>query len=150
MGGMSPALTRRRMQGVHQETWHVFYGDIHVGTIGERAGVPRDVDQWHWSIGFYPKSHRQGGWIDETASNFELARAAFERAWQNYLPTCTEQDFLEYRQRRAFEVWKHAMWAAPALLPTQTQEGRSRCFCGEEITIETTEPHVYEAHMDLE
>ena len=41
------------------------------------------------------------------------------------------------------------MWATPALLPTQTADGRSRCFCGAEITIATTEPHVYEAHMDL-
>lgn len=146
---MSPALTRRRMQGVHQETWHVFYGDIHVGTIGERAGVPREVDQWHWSIGFYPRSHRPGGQVGETAPSFELAREAFERAWQEYLPGCTEQDFLQCRQWRAFVAWKHAMWDAHALLPTQTPEGRSCCFCGAEITIARMEPHIYADHMDL-
>jgi hypothetical protein len=142
-------LTRRRMLGVHQETWHVFYGDIHVGTIGERAGVPQGVDQWVWSIGFYPKSHRPGGQIGETAASFDLARAAFERAWRDYLPTCTEQDFLGYRQLRAFEAWKHAMWAAPARLPTQTADGRSRCFCGAEITIKDCHQHVFDCHMDL-
>jgi hypothetical protein len=40
-----PALTRRRDPEVHQETWHVYYGDAHVGTIGERPGVPVEVDQ---------------------------------------------------------------------------------------------------------
>jgi len=24
-----------------------------MGTIGERAGVPHDVDQWDWPGGFY-------------------------------------------------------------------------------------------------
>ena len=28
--------------------------DVRVGTIGQRAGVPVDVDQWQWSCGFYP------------------------------------------------------------------------------------------------
>jgi hypothetical protein len=32
----------------------VYCEDVHVGTIGERAGVPVDVDQWQWSCGFYP------------------------------------------------------------------------------------------------
>ncbi|SHN86774.1 hypothetical protein [Bradyrhizobium erythrophlei] len=39
-----PALTRRRSDNPHQVTWHVYWGDVHVGTIGERAGVPVDVD----------------------------------------------------------------------------------------------------------
>jgi hypothetical protein len=40
-----PTLTRRRSHNPHQVTWHIYYGDVHVGTIGERAGVPVDVDQ---------------------------------------------------------------------------------------------------------
>src|SRR4051794_28723036 len=111
-----PALTRRRMQDVHQETWCIFYDDIRVGTIAERAGVPNDVDQWGWSLGFYPKSDQPGEIRVGTAATFKRAREAFGQAWQDYLPTCTEQDFLEYRRRRAIEAWKHAMWAAPALL----------------------------------
>jgi hypothetical protein len=39
-----PTLSRRRSDNPHQITWHVHYGDLHVGTIGERAGVPVDVD----------------------------------------------------------------------------------------------------------
>jgi hypothetical protein len=39
-----PALTRRRSDNPHQTTWHVYYDDIRVGRIGERAGVPVDVE----------------------------------------------------------------------------------------------------------
>jgi hypothetical protein len=48
-----PALTRRRSTE-RQDCWHVYYGDVHVGTIAIRAGVPVDVDQWGWNCGFYP------------------------------------------------------------------------------------------------
>src|SRR5258708_23796023 len=51
-----PALTSRRSRDAHAESWQIFYGDVHVGTIGVRAGVPNDVDQWGWSCGFYPGS----------------------------------------------------------------------------------------------
>jgi hypothetical protein len=40
-----PALARRRGNDPHRKTWHVYYGDVHIGTISERAGVPHDVDQ---------------------------------------------------------------------------------------------------------
>jgi hypothetical protein len=33
-----PALTRRREKDRHQECWHIFYADVQVGTITERAG----------------------------------------------------------------------------------------------------------------
>jgi hypothetical protein len=52
-----PALTRRRYLERH-DCWHVYYGDVHVGTIARRAGVPVDVDQWGWNCGFYPPSHQ--------------------------------------------------------------------------------------------
>jgi hypothetical protein len=41
MGAM-PALTRRRSKDAHAESWQIFYGDVQVGTIGIRAGVPAD------------------------------------------------------------------------------------------------------------
>jgi len=50
-----PQLARRRdPEAHHQETWHVYYGDVRVGTISERAGVPVDEDKWGWNCGFYP------------------------------------------------------------------------------------------------
>jgi hypothetical protein len=51
-----PKLTRRRDPEGHQEVWHVYYGDVKVGTIGQRAGVPVGVDQWGWSCGFYRRA----------------------------------------------------------------------------------------------
>jgi hypothetical protein len=35
-----PALTRRRDPDASRESWRIFYGDVHVGTIGIRAGIP--------------------------------------------------------------------------------------------------------------
>ena len=40
-----PALTPRRSDNPHQVTWHVYHGDVRVGTIGKRAGVPVNVHQ---------------------------------------------------------------------------------------------------------
>ncbi|MCP1765531.1 hypothetical protein ABIF64_006652 [Bradyrhizobium japonicum] len=34
------ALTRRRSDNSHQETWYIYFDDVRVGTISERAGVP--------------------------------------------------------------------------------------------------------------
>ncbi len=145
MGAM-PVLTRRREPNVQGECWHVHYDDVHVGTIAIRAGVPVDVDQWGWSCGFYPPSHR--AWLIEgTAETFEQARADFEAAWTEYLAGCSEADFDEYRRHRAWTAWKYAMWDAGCRMPTQSADGRSQCFCGETIGISDTSQHVYAAHM---
>jgi hypothetical protein len=37
---------------------------------------------------------------------------------------------LEYRRHRASIAWKYAMWERGRKLPTQTADGRARCFCG--------------------
>jgi hypothetical protein len=47
-----PALTRRRFSETREECWHVYYGDVHVGTITERAGNPHDTEPWEWRCGF--------------------------------------------------------------------------------------------------
>lgn len=130
-----PALTRRREPDRHQECWHIYYGDIPVGRITERAGVPVDVDQWEWAIGFYPVDHGPGG----TAETFEQARAAFEAAWLDYLHRCTEADFAENRRHRAFTAWKYRMHDTGTPLPTQMTNGRSQCFCGAPLTNNTVD-----------
>jgi hypothetical protein len=88
-----PTLVRRRAKDTHQECWHIFYGDVHVGAIIERAGVPHDVDQWGWTCGFYPVTHRREH-AHGTAVSFEQARADFEAAWAEYLPRCAPADLL--------------------------------------------------------
>ena len=141
-----PALTRRRDPAAHDETWLIHYDDVHVGTIRMRTGVPTNVDQWGWAIGFYPVSHR-GLRASGTARSLDMARGAFETPWRWLLPQITQADFVEHRQHRAHEAWKHAMREAGCKLPTEMADGRSRCFCGAEIDIAGTEQHVYTAHM---
>jgi len=80
------ALTRRRSDNPHAETWHIFFTDVRVGTIGVRAGVPVHADQWGWSIGFYP-GMEPGTWRSGIAATFEAAREAFETAWSELQPS---------------------------------------------------------------
>jgi hypothetical protein len=125
----------------------VFCGDVQVGTIGMRSGVPIGVDQWDWSYGFRPGSERvqlERG----IAPDFFKARAAFEAAWLRLLPKLTESDFQECRRERAFRDCKYAMWDSGCRMPTQLPGGRSRCFCGAEIDTKGAVEHVYAANME--
>ncbi len=72
-----PELTRPRASDAREECWHVFYGDVRVGTIAIRTGMPAGEDPWGWACGFYPGSH-PGECTDGTAATFERARADFE------------------------------------------------------------------------
>ena len=94
-----PVLTRRHSDDPHRESWHVYYADVRAGTIGKRAGVPVDVDQWGWSCSFYPGLH-PGQHHDGSAETLELARAAFEEAWRKLLPKIPDGAFDEYRRDR--------------------------------------------------
>jgi hypothetical protein len=40
-----PELNRRRYREIH-DCWHIYYGDVHVGTIARRVGNPHDTDPW--------------------------------------------------------------------------------------------------------
>jgi hypothetical protein len=75
---------RRRNNDPHRESWGIYYDDVRVGTIGKRAGVPVEVDQWGWSCGFYPgldpAQYRSG-----SAQTFDQARVHFVAAWANLL-----------------------------------------------------------------
>ena len=74
MGGM-PDLTRRRSPD-RADCWHVYFGDVQVRTIGRRAGVPHDAEQWGWRCGFLPASER-GACAEGTATDFDQAGSAF-------------------------------------------------------------------------
>src|SRR5262245_8645927 len=113
-----PHLTRRREPDRHQDSWHIMFADVEVGWIGERAGVPKDVEQWGWHVGFYPVSHR-GIRAAGIAGSFAEARAAFEAAWALILPQCSDDDFAQNRFERAFLRWKYRMWSEGHKLPTQ-------------------------------
>jgi hypothetical protein len=148
-----PTLTRRRSHDSDRETWIVFYGDIPVGTIGERAGVPADLEQWGWTCGFYP-GVEPGQHQDGTAATFEDARAAFEKAWNRLLPTLTEEAFDEWRQDRDFRAKIRETRARGEKLDTEIPNSMMRCVCGE--MFDSHDPqgslphrrHIYAAQAD--
>jgi hypothetical protein len=139
-----PCLTRRREQDSHRESWHVYFGDVRIGWIGERAGVPKGGDQWGWTCGFHPRNGQFSG----TAGNFDQARGEFEAAWRDYLPRCTDADFAEHRYQRAATAWKYSMWDAGCRMPTQTVDGWTKCFCGAAISNKSSVDHIRACHME--
>jgi hypothetical protein len=140
-------LTRRRSDNPHQENWHIYYGDVHVGTIGERAGVPVDVDQWQWSCGFYPGlhpgQHRYG-----TAATFEGARAGFEADWHQLLPEIPESAFDELRHDREFRAEIRAKRARGEKLDSEIPSSIMRCICGVRFdSHKPTESYDHRGHI---
>jgi hypothetical protein len=144
-----PELTRRRYPERH-ECWHVYYGDVQVGTIARRAGVPFDADQWEWSCGFYPGSD-PGEYLIGTAATFDEARADFDVAWRIFSARRTEADYKARRDDRDWHARKRAMWEAGELLPSQKPNTMMRCPCGDRF--DSHDPagsyvhrqHIYEA-----
>jgi len=124
-----PALTRRRISDPHRVGWRVSYADVPVGAISKRAGVPMDVDQWGWSCGFYPGLD-PGQHQDGSAESFELARAAFEEAWQRLQPKIPEGAFAEYRRDRAGKAAIAAARERGEKLPSELPSSIMRCVCG--------------------
>jgi hypothetical protein len=48
---MGHALPRRRSADAPDECWHVHYGDVRIGTIALRTGMPPHEDPWgSWSF----------------------------------------------------------------------------------------------------
>ena len=95
-----PDLTRRA------DSWLVYYGDVHVGTIARAVGNPNAEPQWNWLCWFYPGSN-PGEQRSGTADTFDQARAAFEAAWLDYLPRRTEADFQAWRDQQAWAIEKY-------------------------------------------
>ncbi len=104
-----PALTRRRDPEALQESWRIFYGDVCIGSIAIRSGIPVDKDPWCWNCGFYPGS-RPGECTAGTADSFDQARADFEAAWRVFSASRTETDYQAWRDQRDWTESKYAMW----------------------------------------
>ena len=101
-----PELTRRRSLDASEECWHVYYGDVRVGTIARRVGNPFDTDPWEWTCGFYPGSHPRECTSD-TSETFDQARTDFEAAWAVFLTKRTEVDFQAWRDQQAWTAEKY-------------------------------------------
>ena len=142
-----PTLTRRRSDNPHHVTWHVYFDDVHIGSIGERAGVPIDVDQWKWSCGFYPGLH-PGQHRSGTASGFDDARIGFEADWKDLLPEVPEGAFEEWREGRYWTAQKYAMWERGEKLPSQIPSSLMRCVCGAQFdSWKPAESYDHRAHI---
>ena len=131
-----PELTRRRYSE-RPDCWHVYYGDVQVGTIAIRAGVPFAAKQWGWTCSFYPGSEPRDH-LSGTAASFEQARAGFEAAWQSFSAKRTEADYQAWRDSRDWHARKYAMWERGELLPSQKPNSMMRCPCGE--TFDSHDP----------
>jgi hypothetical protein len=143
-----PDLTRRRHPD-RSDCWHIYYGDVHAGTIAMRVGNPHDTDPWEWSCGFYPGSC-PGEIQSGTSETFDDARAEFANAWKIFFANRTEADFQAWRYQRDSTAWKYAMCDRGCKLPTQLRAGRSKCFCGADLTISGVPDHVRAAHAHME
>jgi hypothetical protein len=118
-----PTLTRRRYPE-RPDCWHVYYGDVHVGTIARRIGNPHDTDTWEWNCGFYPGSHPREHKSD-TAATFEQARADFERAWAAFLPNRSVADFQAWRDQQAWTAEKYRRFDRGERMPPDRKPRRA-------------------------
>jgi hypothetical protein len=125
-----PMLTRRRSPDAHEECWQIFYGDVRVGTIAKRVGIPRDQAPWGWSCGFYPGSH-PGECTHGTATTLDQARAGFEAAWRAFLARRTEADFQAWRDQQEWTERKYAVWKRGERMPSQKPNSWMTCPCGQ-------------------
>jgi hypothetical protein len=141
-------LTRRPDNDPHREGWFVYFGDVRVGHIGKRAGVPTQAPQWGWTCGFYPGCD-PGQQTHGTGETFQEARAGFEEAWKKLAATRTEAHYELWRQSRDFHAWKDRMQEERIPMPTQTQNDWARCFCGAEISNASITKHIQAAHRGI-
>jgi hypothetical protein len=138
-------LTRRRVEETRFESWAIFYGDVRIGSISARSGIPEWANQWQWTCGFYPGCEMHEI-TTGTAADYAEAREAVAKAWAKLLPLKTEAHFQEWRDFRDSTAWKYAMHGASLPLPTQSKTGASKCFCGAEITIKSIPAHIRSFH----
>jgi hypothetical protein len=138
-------LTRRPDKDRDREGWFVYFGDVRVGHIGLRAGIPNHSPQWGWSCGFYPGCD-PGQHTSGTGETFDEARAGFEQAWKRLATTRTEAHYELWRQSRDWHAWKDRMHHERLPLPTQRTDGQARCYCGHPITNASVAAHIQSAH----
>jgi hypothetical protein len=114
-----PSLSRRRYPE-RADCWHIHDGDVHVGSISIRAGVPPDGDPWEWRCGFYPGSH-PGDHLSGTATTFDQARAGFDTAGKVFLSKRTPADVQSWRDQRDWTERKYAMWTRRKIAVTKAK-----------------------------
>jgi hypothetical protein len=119
-----PALTRRRDPESREEAWLIFYGDVHVGTIGiDLTILPTATNGRGTAVSIRVAIPAT---LPTAPQPISVRRGRRSRA----LGRCSSRSapepiFLEYRRYRASDAWKRAMWDPGCKLPTQVADGRS-------------------------
>jgi hypothetical protein len=74
-----PDFTRRRYPE-RPDCWHIYFGDVQIGTGAAASVSLMTRTPWEWNCGFYPGAH-PGDTTNGVAATFEDAREEFEEAW---------------------------------------------------------------------
>jgi hypothetical protein len=149
-----PELTRRRDPEAPDECWHVYHGDVRVGTIAKRVGIPFDEELWGWLCGFYPGCHPRER-TDGTAATFNQARTEFEEAWQVFLSNRTEATSPNGAINGIGSRGNMPCGRRGEKLPSQRPNTMMRCPCGETFDGHRLEhtvihvPHISAAHRHV-
>jgi hypothetical protein len=137
----SPAADAR------EECWHVYYGDVHVGTIAIRTGIPFDEDLRLLS------GQRAGRVIRTGPQPPSTMLAPISKPHGAYFrPSEPRGDYQAYRGARDWHARKYAMWEAGERLPSQKFSSLRICPCGEIFDSHRPEhtlihvPHITAAH----
>ena len=73
-------LTRRKDRD-RPNCRHIYFGEVHIGTIAKSNSIPNAEPKWQWLCGFHPgcePGEQRGG----TEATFEKAHEAFGVAWR--------------------------------------------------------------------
>jgi hypothetical protein len=140
-----PELSRRRDHDARLETWTICYGDVDVGTIARLELDPvRPANVWRWSCGIYPGAHPRENKAG-IARTFEAARAAWQTAWEQFLPLRRPEDFEEWRRYKRYMADKIA-----GKLPPRKPATVIRCPCGAEFDSHVpAENQIHSPHINL-
>lgn len=101
---MATELSRRPDKGRNRQGWFIYFGDVCIGHIAMRSGVPVSEPQWGRTCGFCPGCD-PGQQTHGTGETFEEARAQFVDAWNRLRPTRTEAHFELWRHHRDWTAW---------------------------------------------
>jgi len=131
-----------------QECPQIFYGDVRLGTIAKRIGIPNDQPRWGWSCGFYPGSD-PGDCTNGSAATFLRAISRLPGA-----SVCQSDrgDFQERDQQESTER-KYTMRTQGERMPSQKPTSLIRCTCAQVFDTHRLEetvihvPHITAARV---
>lgn len=138
------SLTRRRLDE-RFESWGIFDGDLKVGALSLLPSTGFSM-VWQWSCGFDPGCDPRTQMFSGREDTIDQAKCAFQKAWDQLRPQITPDMRDQWRRHNEFITWKYAMWKENCQMPSQSITGRSRCFCGDELSMADVPAHIAAKH----